>query len=88
MYHTNRAFPDENKPSKPISTFAVLPADFTGDGMVTLLDFALFSRCWLATPDLGDPNDPCYAMDFDENGQVALSDLEAFAGQYFDGIYP
>jgi len=88
IYHTNRAFPDINKPSKRISTFAVLPADFTGDGFVTLLDFAEFSRCWLAAPEPGNPNDSCNAMDFDEDGQVALSDLEAFAGQYFDGVPP
>ena len=88
VYHTNRALLDVNKPSKPISTFAVLPADFTGDGFVTLLDFVVFSRCWLATPDLGNPHDPCYTMDFNEDGQVALSDLEAFAGQYFDGVPP
>lgn len=88
IYHTNRAFLDINNPSKPISTFAVLPSDFTGDGFVNLLDFAVFSRCWLETPDLSDPNSTCYAMDFDEDGQVALRDLEAFAGQYFDGIPP
>jgi hypothetical protein len=88
VYHTNRAFLDVNKPSKPISTFAVLPADFTEDGFVNLLDFAEFSRCWLATPEPGNSSDPCYAMDFDENGQVELSDLEAFTGQYFDGVPP
>jgi hypothetical protein len=88
VYHTNRAFPDVNKPSKLISTLAVLPADFSGDGFVNLLDFAVFSRCWLATPDLGNPQDLCYGMDFDEDGQVALPDLEAFAGQYFDGVPP
>jgi len=88
VYHTNRAFLDVNKPSKPISTFAVLPADFNGDGFVNLFDFAEFSRCWLARPELGNPHDPCYAMDFNEDGQVALYDLEAFMGQYFDGVPP
>ena len=52
IYHTNRAFIDQNNKSKPISTFAVtVDGDINGDLKVDLADFALLSGNWLVGAD-------------------------------------
>lgn len=48
IYHTNRAFIDNNNPSKKASTFAVtVDGDMNGDLKVDFVDFAIMSENWL-----------------------------------------
>ncbi len=54
--------------------------DLSNDGIVNLVDFALFGQHWLdggcAGPDF------CNARDFDKNGQVGFTDLDHFANRW------
>jgi hypothetical protein len=87
IYHTNRAFLDNNDPSSLVSTFAVVPlrpsADFNGDWHVNMVDFSYFSKCWLQ-PAGQDPNGLCHHADLSANGFVSFEDLAEFANQYLN----
>jgi len=51
IYHTNRAFTDNNNASKKVSTFAVtVDGDLNGDLRVDFADFAMMSENWLVGP--------------------------------------
>ena len=52
IYHTNRAFIDNNNLSQQVSTFAVtVPGDLNDDLQVDIVDFALMSENWLVGVD-------------------------------------
>jgi hypothetical protein len=65
-------------------TIASKTADLTGDGFVTMADFALFSPWWLSDCDVA--NDWCDGADIDWSGQLDLSDLEIFVSYWLENI--
>jgi hypothetical protein len=85
IYHTNRSQSDDNDHSVEVSTFAVIPlppeADFSGDWLVNMIDYAYFSSCW-GLPAGTDPNGICYKCDLSGNGIVYTEDLTFFADEY------
>jgi hypothetical protein len=56
-------------------------ADLTGDGMVTINDFSMFSAEW-GRKDCTFDNDWCNGADFLQNGWVAIEDLALLAEEW------
>lgn len=59
--------------------------DFTGDGSVDLKDFSIMASSWLSVSGEPNFNEVC---DLDNNGQVGLEDLAAWADAWLITKYP
>ena len=62
---------------------SLVPGDFNEDGLVGLVDFVFFARCFrgpISPPPANPPG--CENADLDMDGDVDLDDFDIFIGHF------
>jgi len=61
--------------------FGLPPGDCSDDGLVNLLDHAVFQRC-VRGPDVGPPEPECLCFDVDRNRVIDMRDVATVQSNY------